>query len=478
MLTLQDGRYHCTELLGEGSMGRTFLADDTRSGQKVAVKALYPSRLATLKDFELFEREAHVLQRLDHPQVPAYIDAFSEGHGDALCYYIVQAYAPGHNLREFLDRGERFDQERLLDLMIQLAEILAYLHSQEPGVVHRDLKPANIILCHQGKIPTLVDFGAVREVVRLTMGGGSTIIGTFGYMPPEQLMGRALPATDLYALGITSLECLTRRTPSDLHGEDAAAMIDALNDISLDLRRVLRRLCAPKVEDRYPSATSLLQDLKQLRSAQTLIHIDRLERDIARRQLEREKALVNATGTAVTFLAGLIAFVILGASFLGLILTLRSLLNSVAVPTSATLALSILGLLVPLLILSTRYIQSSWNAPPPGWLRTPGVISGFDTLSLAESEQLLVNLSYSFEHRGQTLDYQAHAATAPFSLFTQSSSLPDKLQRLNQHKGTSFDIFVDPTNPHNHIAIEVLNAEMEYLEPIHHFDPEHPHHPA
>ncbi|RVU41619.1 serine/threonine protein kinase [Lujinxingia sediminis] len=478
MLTLKDGRYHCSEILGEGSMGRTYLATDHESGQQVALKALYPSRLATLKDFELFEREARILQQLDHPRVPAYIDAFCEGEGDAVCYYIVQAYAGGGDLRALLDSDVRFDEERLLDLMIALAEILDYLHTQEPAVVHRDLKPANIIMCDEGKTPTLVDFGAVREVVRLTMGGGSTIIGTFGYMPPEQLMGRALPASDLYALGITSLECLTRRTPSDLHGEDAAAMIEELNGVSTDLKRVLRRLCAPRIDERYPSAGNLLQDLKQLKSAQTLIHIDRLERDIARRQREREKALVNATGTAVTFLAGLIGFVILGAGFVGAILVLRELITNLELPIIVAMAVSIVGLLVPLGILATRYIRDAWQPPPANWLNLKATFTGITREPYGEGTQVCYYLNYTFEHRGQPFEKKITLAITNANPYFQNTKVLERMSRLHDHAGTEFDVFVDPANPHNHVSVEFYDAEQNFVEPVHHFASNQVHHPA
>lgn len=478
MLTLKDGRYHCSEILGEGSMGRTYLATDHTTGQTVALKALYPSRLATLKDFELFEREARILQQLDHPRVPAYIDAFCEGEGDAVCYYIVQAYAGGGDLRELLDSDIRFDEARLLELMIALAEILDYLHSQEPAVVHRDLKPANIIMCDEGKTPTLVDFGAVREVVRLTMGGGSTIIGTFGYMPPEQLMGRALPASDLYALGITSLECLTRRTPSDLHGEDAAAMIDELNGVSTDLQRVLRRLCAPRIDERYPSARELLQDLKQLKSAQTLIHIDRIEREIARRQRERERALVSATGTAVTFLAGLIGFVVIAAGFVGAILVLRELITTLELPIIAAMAVSIIGLLVPLGILGARYIRDAWQPPPANWLRLKATFTGITSEFSADANQTLYYLNYAFEHRGQPFENKIALAAASANPFVKNEQVLERMSRLHDHAGSEFDVFVDPANPNNHLSIEIYDTDKHFVEPVHHFDPNKVHHPA
>jgi hypothetical protein len=370
---LHDGRYQCHRILGEGSMGRTYLATDVHTGATVAVKALYPSRLATVKDLELFEREATTLQRLEHPQIPRYIDAFHEGTGEAQCYFLVQTYIEGPTLREVIDGGARFDEAQIVRFLDHVASVLSYMHGLSPGVVHRDIKPSNIILVGDEKLPTLIDFGAVREVVRLTMGGGSTIIGTFGYMPPEQLMGRALPQTDLYALGITALECLTRRTPSDLHGEDSARMIDAVN-VSDGLKRILRRLCAPTLAERYDTAAQLKADLAALNSNAALVHASQIESDIERRMREHQRQLKRETGIDIPVLFLVVVMMILAAGLMMLSLLIKTFIEDIGGGLALAMLISIVGALIPLGIKLKRYLHDVWSPPDREWIKTECIV--------------------------------------------------------------------------------------------------------
>lgn len=366
---LNNGRYHCKRVLGEGSMGRTYLAVDTQSGMEVAVKALYPSRLATNKDLELFTREATTLQRLDHPQIPRYIDAFHEGEGESICYFLVQTYVEGKTLREIIDEGERFDEPQILAFIKEVIDVLEYMHSLDPKVVHRDVKPSNIIVFGEKRLPTLIDFGAVREVVRLTMGGGSTIIGTFGYMPPEQLMGRALPPTDLYALGITALECLTRRTPADLHGEDAARMIENLT-ASEGLKRILRRLCAPSLADRYETATQVRADLEAVQKNKALVHATQIESDVARRMREHQRQLAKETGIGIPILTFIVALMIGAALVLLAFFMIRTVAESIESGVAIASLITVFGACIPLGIKFKRYVHDAWSPPASDWIRT------------------------------------------------------------------------------------------------------------
>jgi serine/threonine protein kinase len=120
--------------------------------------------------------------------------------------------APGDNLRDLVAR-RRLSQLELRDVLIRCLEILDYLHTRSPVVIHRDLKPSNIVRAPDGKI-ALVDFGGVLDAARER--GGSTIVGTFGYMAPEQLHGQATPATDLYALGATIVALAGGVEPEDV----------------------------------------------------------------------------------------------------------------------------------------------------------------------------------------------------------------------------------------------------------------------
>jgi len=207
--SLQQGRYLCLGTLGEGSQGRTFDGTDTNEGRPVAIKRFDVRGAKGWKDVELAEREARVLQSLSHPKLPRYIDHFEQDGA----LYLVMEKIEGESLASLRKRGVTLDEEWVLRLLSDASDVLDYLHSRSPPVVHRDLKPGNVIRRPDGSY-AFVDFGAVRD--RLRPEGGSTVVGTFGYMAPEQFQGRAVPASDVYAIGATAMAMLTGREPEDL----------------------------------------------------------------------------------------------------------------------------------------------------------------------------------------------------------------------------------------------------------------------
>ncbi|MFZ6177364.1 serine/threonine-protein kinase [Nannocystis pusilla] len=201
-------RYQIMEPLGAGAQGRTFRAIDRRTGAAVAVKVLHLRSLGgDWKPFDLFERECQALESLSHPGIPRYVDRYtSETSGD---FFLVMELVEGTPLSQRL--GRPGDPAELLRWLTAVLEILEYLHGRQPPVIHRDIKPSNLILRPDGRL-CLIDFGGVRLAVRPD--GGSTMIGTFGYMAPEQLHGEATPATDIYALGAT-IAALATGLPAD-----------------------------------------------------------------------------------------------------------------------------------------------------------------------------------------------------------------------------------------------------------------------
>jgi serine/threonine protein kinase len=477
-LTLKGDRYHCERILGEGSMGRTYLATDQETGEKVAVKALFPSRLATTKDFELFEREATILQRMEHDQIPAYIDAFSEGEGEDLCYFIVQGFVEGETLQAVLQSRARFVEEDLVELMISLAEILEYIHNLDPRVVHRDIKPSNVILDPTGKKPSLVDFGAVREVVRLTMGGGSTIIGTFGYMPPEQLMGQAIPASDLYSLGITALECLARRTPNDLHGEDARRMIDEAS-ISEDFRRVMRRLCEPRLDARYETARQVIEDLKAISQSRELIHAGTIEEAVERRLKDEARRLARSTARPVSLLAGTVALIMLCAVVVGGFLFSFALIDTLEAPLFMALGLSFIGMVIPLTFMTLRYTKGAWFAPRPSWIKTRGKTHEGATYRPETSVgpgPLITRIDYTFEVAGA----RPYKADNP-AFRVRDFRLMNEDGEQDPRVGVEFDVFYPPGSPASYCRVDLVTTTRggeRRVETRHHFDHRIPHHPA
>lgn len=205
---LYDGRFVPFRRLGIGSQGETFEAVDRLTGKAVALKRFDIHGAESWKDVELAEREARVLQTLSHPALPAYIHHFE--HAGAL--YLAMEKIDGTSLAAALLQGQRFSFDELLRLLETLADVFHYLHGRQPPIVHRDIKPSNLLRRENGQY-ALIDFGSVRDGLRPQ--GGSTVVGTFGYMAPEQFQGRALPASDLYGTGATLLTLLTGITPDN-----------------------------------------------------------------------------------------------------------------------------------------------------------------------------------------------------------------------------------------------------------------------
>ena len=205
------GRYKITRIIGQGGMGSIYLADDLRlEGRQCALKEVEHDRsLSTelLKQArDQFLREATVLARLDHPNLPKVSDFFSVGGRD----YLVMDFVPGKDLRALMNearqKGEFLSERDVLNWASQLADALTYLHSQNPPIVHRDIKPSNLKLTPSGLLK-LVDFGLVKilasDEVTITILQGR---GTALYTPLEQYggdTGHTDVRSDIYAFGAT-----------------------------------------------------------------------------------------------------------------------------------------------------------------------------------------------------------------------------------------------------------------------------------
>ena len=208
--------YRYVRLLGEGANGRTWLAKDRKNATDVAIKELKFTN--DIKCFDLFEREAEVLQSVNIAGVPRFIGNYTEGGLN----YIIQEYIPYPSLEMLIDRGETFTEEEVYTIMELVSRILYSLQTQYiPPIIHRDIKPGNILYrrregTKEAKI-WLIDFGAVANPQKQS--SGSTIAGTFGYMAPEQLQGEVSTRSDFYALGATALHLLTGVFPYEIPSE-------------------------------------------------------------------------------------------------------------------------------------------------------------------------------------------------------------------------------------------------------------------
>ncbi len=262
-------RYQIMQFLGMGGMGTTYAAKDLTTGTSVAVKVMSLHQLTNWKALELFEREAQVLENLNHSAIPNYLDHFQIDLPQDRLFYLVQELAEGESLAQLVQRGWRVTEADVKQIAIQILEILNYLHQLTPSVIHRDIKPQNIIRRSDGQL-FLVDFGAVQAVYHNTQTWGSTVVGTFGYMPPEQFRGKAYAASDLYALGGTLLFLLTHRSPADLPQKRMKILFRDKVALSEGFADWLERMLEPEIEDRCQSAEEALQAL-QASSATALL---------------------------------------------------------------------------------------------------------------------------------------------------------------------------------------------------------------
>lgn len=245
-------KYQTINILGQGGVGITYRARDIETDRIVAIKALSLKRAKDWKAIELFDREAKILSQLNHPAIPQYIDSFQVDTETDRQYYIVQTLAEGQSLFDAVEAGWKPTIEQAKNIAAQVLEILTYLHTLNPPVIHRDLKPQNLIRNNDGRI-SLVDFGSVQDTY-YTVTGGSTVVGTYGYMAPEQFRGQAYLSTDLYGLGTTLLYLLTGTDPAIL--PQKKLKIDFHNFVSLpsDFANWIDRLLEPEPTRRFRTA--------------------------------------------------------------------------------------------------------------------------------------------------------------------------------------------------------------------------------
>lgn len=267
------GRYKIRRVIGQGGMGCIYLADDLRlEGRNCALKEVEYDRslpadlLREARD--QFLREATVLARLDHPNLPKVSDFFSISSRD----YLVMDYVPGKDLRTLIienrQAGTFLDEEEVLFWASQLCDALEYLHGQNPPILHRDIKPSNLKLTPSGLIK-LVDFG----LVKLAAPGEVTITilqgqGTALYTPLEQYggdSGHTDVRSDIYAFGATLYHLLTNQPPVD-------ARERFLDPASLVPPRQINPSLTPRIERAILWAMALHPDerpanISQFRSA-------------------------------------------------------------------------------------------------------------------------------------------------------------------------------------------------------------------
>jgi serine/threonine protein kinase len=254
--------YQIQSLLGRQTGRRTFLANDLQRGLSVVVKLLLFNPDFTWDDLKLFEREAEVLKSLDHPAIPKYLDYFEVETELGKGFALVQTYIEARSLQDWIQSGRTFNEEDLKAIAKELLGILDYLHNRQPPVVHRDIKPSNVLLGdrsgHSSGQVYLIDFGSVQTAVH---GGTRTVVGTYGYMPPEQFGGYSTPTSDLYALGATLIYLATGQHPDQLPQREMRILFEDRVNLSPNLIDWLKWMTEPSTDLRLKSALQALEAL-------------------------------------------------------------------------------------------------------------------------------------------------------------------------------------------------------------------------
>jgi len=308
------GAYEIIEKIGEGGMGVVYRAIQLRPRREVALKRVRPA-LVSERALRRFDLEAKVLGRLQHPGVAQIIEAGVAETDDGPLPYVAMELVEGQTLLRALDERSPTRAQRL-ELLARIGD--AVHHAHQKGVVHRDLKPANILIMHDGS-PKILDFGISRLIDDETPGATAVtatgeLIGTIGYMSPEQLAGSASSAdvrSDVYALGVIGYEMLVELPPLDLSGAslpEAARVVREEEPTRLsvfdrtlrgDVETIIGTALAKEPERRYQSAEAMVADIRRhladepiaARPPSTIYQLMKFSR--------RNRTLVSATAAVV-----------------------------------------------------------------------------------------------------------------------------------------------------------------------------------
>lgn len=271
--TVLQERYCLKRILGRGGFGRTYLAEDrTRFNELCVLKEYVPGQgeeAVLQKAKELFEREAQVLYKIRHPQIPQFRATFTEAGRIFLVQDFIEGKSYSTLLKARMAQKRVFAETEILQFLMQMLPVLKYIHEQ--GLIHRDISPDNIICRMRDRLPVLIDFGVVKQIGSHWQGGlngdKATRVGKIGYSPSEQLQaGKVSPSSDLYALGVTAVVLMTGREPQELF--DASSMTwrwhQWVPTLSPWFAPILNRMMSLKPNTRYQSATEIIQALRSV----------------------------------------------------------------------------------------------------------------------------------------------------------------------------------------------------------------------
>jgi serine/threonine protein kinase len=272
-LVLSD-RYRLSRCIAVGGMGEVWAADDIRLARSVAVKILRPELTGDPEFVDRFRTEARITAALNHPGIAAVYDYGEVGAGGdprGHTAYLVMELIAGESLSAVLARMGRLSTVRTLDVLDQTGRALQVAHAR--SLVHRDIKPGNLLITPGGQVK-ITDFGIAKLAHQAPVTRTGLVMGTAQYISPEQATGHpAVPASDIYSLGVVAYECLAGRLP--FPGENAVAMAmshvrDTPGPLPADVpppvAALVMHMLAKDPTARFPNGAALAQAVGQLRS--------------------------------------------------------------------------------------------------------------------------------------------------------------------------------------------------------------------
>ena len=431
--------YKLIKILGQNHHGGrvTYLAEDLKSQRKVAIKQFQFTKSSlswTIKDS--LTREAKILEKLNHPRIPYYINSFDNDLG----FCLVQEYKDALSLAEI----RTFSPQQVKAIAISVLEILVYLQQQVPPIIHRDIKPANILVDDDCNA-YLIDFGFSR-IGGEDVSGSSVVKGTPGFMPPEQLWGRLTTASDLYSLGMTLICLLSGIKGIDLYNYingDRKIEIDALIlGVSDRFKQWLSQTVQPNPNSRFDSALIALE---------TLSAIEITSSATERKQPKIELAnWLNLRSTALSLTVG-----ILWGSLWGIAHNLISLGIGVGI---------ILGLGLSLIFAYSRKSSNFFNFP--AWQSMLGTIITAIAVGLLINPTILVNSARYIEFATWKPNNHRVATGEGFVFYTDVADLKrDRryLTFLNQFRQEVGEHLFDPGKTSCLVDIHLLKQDKNYF---------------
>ena len=257
-------RYEFLQSIGNPLGYQQLLATDIQHRRSVVIKSLSLGKGTSAGDICCFEREIYLLESLRHPMIPRYIDSFGIDTPEGKGLVLVQAHAPSsQTLHQQMVAGRIYREAEMKSIARQLLKGLIYLHSK--GLVHRDITPGNIAITGSDNELARVSWLNLGSVQYVESQRADAIVGTYGYMPVEQVGGQARFASDLYSLGATLIALATGRRPQDLPRDGyKIAFACPCSHLSASFQQWINWLIEPHMRDRPNSARQALRALNQL----------------------------------------------------------------------------------------------------------------------------------------------------------------------------------------------------------------------